>query len=201
MAYISVTNALNDNSATSDITLVGTNFTDITNGLSDGTKDINVAGITAAGTVSFSAGNMAIEGKAVDIVQVGKIGIADNDTSTLTFAFVPSKIVVNYSECNDGPGGAFGRTTGQCVITITGTDTFTSNLNHISRMSQSDFINRVDVGSSIIVRGYGGASVNSGSVIGTGTWVTATKTLTITWQETNTVTATNVVELVATAYK
>lgn len=48
MAYISVTNALNDNSATSDITLVGANFTDIVNGLSDGTKDLNVGNITAS---------------------------------------------------------------------------------------------------------------------------------------------------------
>lgn len=55
MTYISVTNALNDNSATSDITLVGTNFTDITNGLSDGTKDIKVAGVAATSVASSGA--------------------------------------------------------------------------------------------------------------------------------------------------
>ena len=54
MTYISVTNALNNNAATSDITLVGANFTDIVNGLSDGTKAINVASIALASGTAFS---------------------------------------------------------------------------------------------------------------------------------------------------
>ena len=57
MSYISVTNALNNNAATSDITQVGQNFTDVVTGLNSGTKDINVATITATtvNTTSFSA--------------------------------------------------------------------------------------------------------------------------------------------------
>jgi hypothetical protein len=60
MSYISVTNALNNNAATSDITLVGQNFTDIVNGLSDGTKDLNVGDITATSlTVTGDAKTIA----------------------------------------------------------------------------------------------------------------------------------------------
>lgn len=52
MANISVTNALNNNAATSDITLVGTNFSDLVNGLTDGTKDISISAGTFAGTIT-----------------------------------------------------------------------------------------------------------------------------------------------------
>ncbi len=52
MALISVTNTLDDNSATSDITLVGVNFDDLINGLTDGTKDISISKATFASTVT-----------------------------------------------------------------------------------------------------------------------------------------------------
>ena len=58
MAYTSVTWSFSNNTVT-DATKVNTNFTDIVNGLSDGTKDINVSAGTFAGAVAV-AGNFAI---------------------------------------------------------------------------------------------------------------------------------------------
>lgn len=53
MSYITVTNTF-VNSTTASATDVNTNFTDIINGLSDGTKDISVSAITAAGTATLN---------------------------------------------------------------------------------------------------------------------------------------------------
>ena len=53
MAYTAVTYTFS-NSTTADATQVNQNFTDITNGLSDGTKDISVNAITGAGTATFN---------------------------------------------------------------------------------------------------------------------------------------------------
>lgn len=58
------------NSTTADATQVNQNFTDLINGLSDGTKDLSVSAITAAGNVTFN-GNTAI-------------GNASGDTLTIT---------------------------------------------------------------------------------------------------------------------
>lgn len=57
MAYISVTNQF-QNSTLAKSADVNQNFTDITNGLKDGTKDLNVKNITASGTLTAAATNL-----------------------------------------------------------------------------------------------------------------------------------------------
>jgi len=69
MAYITVTNTL-VNGNTADAGELNTNFTDIINGTSDGSKDLNVAALTCAGNVTFN-GNTTI-------------GNATSDTITFT---------------------------------------------------------------------------------------------------------------------
>lgn len=58
------------NSTTADATQVNQNFTDIINGLTDGTKDLSISALTCAGTATFN-GNVAI-------------GNASSDTLTIT---------------------------------------------------------------------------------------------------------------------
>lgn len=53
MAYTAVTYTFS-NSTTSDATQVNQNFTDIINGLSDGTKDLSIAALTVAGTTTLN---------------------------------------------------------------------------------------------------------------------------------------------------
>jgi hypothetical protein len=53
MAFPSVTNTF-VNATASDATQVNQNFTDLINGLTDGTKSLNIAGITVSGTVTYS---------------------------------------------------------------------------------------------------------------------------------------------------
>lgn len=64
MAIPSVTNTFS-NGTTADATQVNTNFTDLINALTDGTKSITVDAITAAGNVSFQ-GNVTLGNGSVD---------------------------------------------------------------------------------------------------------------------------------------
>jgi hypothetical protein len=66
MAYITVTNTL-VNGNTADAGELNTNFTDIINGTSDGSKDLNVAALTCAGNVTFN-GNTTIGNATSDTV-------------------------------------------------------------------------------------------------------------------------------------
>ena len=58
MAYITITNTFT-NGTSADATQVNTNFTDIVNGLSDGTKSINMDQGTFAGACTFN-GNVTL---------------------------------------------------------------------------------------------------------------------------------------------
>jgi hypothetical protein len=69
MAYMTVTNTL-VNGNTADAGELNTNFTDIINGTSDGSKDLNIAALTCAGNVTFNANTT--------------IGNATSDTVTFT---------------------------------------------------------------------------------------------------------------------
>lgn len=85
MATISVTHTL-ANGATIDADELNTNFTDLTDGLSDGTSDISVAAITAAGAVSLN-GNVTL-------------GNASTDDITLTGSLastIPIKTTASYA--------------------------------------------------------------------------------------------------------
>lgn len=75
MAYPSVSYTFS-NSTTADATQVNQNFTDLINGLSDGTKDLSISAITAAGNATFN-GNTTI-------------GNASSDDFTLTASLASS---------------------------------------------------------------------------------------------------------------
>ena len=54
MGYLVITNTFS-NGATSDATAVNTNFTDVVNATSDGTKNFNISALTCAGSATFNA--------------------------------------------------------------------------------------------------------------------------------------------------
>lgn len=60
------------NSTTADATQVNQNFTDIINGLTDGTKDLSVSALTAAGTATFN-GNVAIGNSSSDTLTITSV--------------------------------------------------------------------------------------------------------------------------------
>jgi len=68
MAAITVTNTFS-NGTTADATQVNTNFTDIINGLSDGTKDVSISALTCAGAATLN-GNMVFGNAAADTITV-----------------------------------------------------------------------------------------------------------------------------------
>ncbi len=135
-------------------------------------------------------------------------GIEDSDTEVFTFDFEPKYIVLQYN------GGSryistleVGSVTGTSNIEITTTDTITQTTN-VARTYRSSFTvpDETIAGTavqSISLYLYGGQnSVGSvASVIGTGTWVSSTHTLTITFQETNTDTSYSKFYVTATAYR
>lgn len=131
MTDISVTNSLDDNAATSDITLVGTNFDDVINGLTDGTKDIAVAttnatklvatvastqSITAAGGISGSGTYLKVSGNG------GAINITANPQisagSTGQIIIVEGQSDTNTVKLDDGTG-----------LLLSGAQSFTLGLN------------------------------------------------------------------------
>lgn len=67
MAFVSVTYTfVNDTAA--DATAVNTNFSDVIAGLSDGTKDLNIAALTLSGTATFN-GSSIFGNSSVDDIQ------------------------------------------------------------------------------------------------------------------------------------
>jgi hypothetical protein len=103
MAYISVTNALNNNAATSDITLVGQNFTDIVNGLSDGTKDLNIGVLTCASITQVKTNTIVEDttaaGVTIDSVLLKDGGItATATTNTLAKRVILQKVLTGQNE-------------------------------------------------------------------------------------------------------
>lgn len=206
MSNISITNPTILNSETSNVTKLTANDNDIVNGLTDGTKDISVSAATFASTVTVGAGNMAIEGKSVDVVRLQNSNIATSDIDTVVFDFVPSKITFTYlmsgtSADTNGPGG----NSGQGIITITGTDTATVLMDnmYIRDVSSAAFSTGINVGSTTeIFHLTNGTSGGASSVSGAMTsWTTATKTLLITYTVTNCTDASNIVSAIFTAYK
>lgn len=87
VAYASVTYTFS-NSTTADATQVNQNFNDIINGLSDGTKDLSVSAITAAGNVTFN-GNTTV-------------GNASSDDFTLTASLASSVPIKTHNSFDIG---------------------------------------------------------------------------------------------------
>ena len=151
-----------------------------------------------------------VESKCIDIVQLSNLDIVATDTDALTFDFVPSKIVIEYNAKCVGADDCHGHTNGQAVITITGTNTFTSNMNcaeihwdartNVKNIQTDRKIN--DTTNILYFRGGLSDASNIGEVFATGVWNTAGKTLTLTYSQSGTLTtAATFVALIATAYK
>jgi len=173
-----------------------------------GTKGIQDSGITVddsnnisgVGTLSCGALTATLNSTTFEVLTGSNTGIADSDTDSLVFSFVPSKIIVHYNVKTVGTGGYVGVAKGDCTIIITGTDTMTSQLYGISTWDGNGYptFSHDSSTNSYIVNGN---SHNSSTVYATGTWTTATKTLALTYQETGTTTGSNIVSWTAIAYK
>src|SRR3990167_8159938 len=72
MANITVTNTFT-NSTTADATQVNTNFTDIINGTSDGTKDFSISALTCAGTATLNGAVTLGNASGDDITVTGSL--------------------------------------------------------------------------------------------------------------------------------
>lgn len=167
-------------------------------------KKMSRANLIQSENIVMAAGksiDSALEGKSIDIVQVSDSAIIDNDTLDFVFDIVPSKIVINFSGACERTTSGVGHTTGSSILTITGTNTFTSNMNYVSQRGNGSNIGGGSNDSTNVCYLLGGTAGSSGTVAGTATWTTATKTLRITWQETSTITANTVFQAIATAYK
>lgn len=83
MAYTTVTYTFS-NSTTADATQVNQNFTDLINGLSDGTKDLSVSALTAAGTATLNGnvnlGNSSSDDLTITAALAGSVSVKTNAT-------------------------------------------------------------------------------------------------------------------------
>jgi hypothetical protein len=147
-----------------------------------------------------------VEGYSIDVVQASDLNIALNDTISLTFPFVPNVITIDYSSrvqhslmLNDG------HTTGHSLVSITGIDTMTCNTNYTALINNAAvFDSRYgqNNNASVVVLYGGNDGVNDSYIYGVGSWVTATKTLTLTFSTVaNTNDATSYIEILAIAYR
>lgn len=91
MAAVAVTYTFS-NSTTADATQVNQNFTDIINGLSDGSKDISVNAVTAAGNLSVSGNTTLGNATADDITVTGSLASSIPIKTTNTYDFGSSTL-------------------------------------------------------------------------------------------------------------
>lgn len=108
MANITVTYSFT-NATTADASQVNTNFTDIINGTSDGTKDFSINALTCAGTATFN-GNVAI-------------GNASSDDLTVTASLASTLPIKTNTSFDIGSS-----TKGLANLYMGGSSTFTAKL-------------------------------------------------------------------------
>lgn len=157
----------------------------------------------AKGVKGAAAGDVA-HGFIMSLVQAGDIGLATNDTIALTFAFVPSKIVIDYNlVTSHDTSYEKGFTSGHCLVTITGTDAMTHVLHSLNFHDSNSILDtNWDISETTnLIRGYGGVDASDAAlVVATGVWVTATKTLTLTFTITNSYSIYNAIGIMAIGY-
>ena len=167
-------------------------------------KDVtqaNLTDLTDGGATTLHS--HAHLGTLVDVVQGYDAGIATNDTIVLTFAFIPSKIVLAYSGVvTHDTTGEDGHTTGHTIVTITGTDTYTKNAGSVSFTELSNGSHYpYGITGDYLIYMYGGSDVSDAAIVtASGAWVTATRTLTLTFTIANADANYNKIEILATAY-
>ncbi len=168
----------------------------------DNAGNIGCGAITSTGAIQ---GELLGASGSIDVVQGSDINIITNDTLVLTFAFVPTKIDLRFSGTTiHDTSFEYGHTTGNCLVTITGTDTLTVVMNATTFYNnnggmdtariQNDTTNTVK-----LTGGYDGA--DQCTIVGVGTWDTGNKQLTITFTAANAHATLNFAELMAVAYR
>lgn len=167
---------------------------------------VTAGNIDSTGKVEADRLLGGIEGYSIDVVQASDSNIALNDTWDLVFLFEPSVIVLDYStRMKHDTTLEVGHTTGHCVITVTGVDTITSNLNITSIYDNngSMAMTAIQDNTTRVLWAYGGNDGADDSLINaSATWDTGTHTLTITFVTvSNTLDSNNYIEMVATAYR
>ena len=147
----------------------------------------------------------------IDIVQFSNLTIASTNTDSLVFAFVPSKIVLN----SNGIGrhdttNEHGQSTCLAILTVTGTDTITTNTNCSALIENGPaettgmaFVTIQDGTTNAIVIHGGYDLTDVCTMVAAPTWTTSTKTLLLTWTVTDCASTAGVTYAhgVATAYK
>jgi hypothetical protein len=164
-----------------------------------------VSGYITAESLTGSIMNSSLETR-----RYQNVGIATGDPAdTLVFAFVPTKIILNFkgTAVRVDPYQA-GANDGMTVITITGTNTYTSILDSVCAYwnmrttNQMSAVTRAGDEVNVIYLFTGNDPGNiQGTCIGVATWTTATKTLSITYTATNCNNASTVLLVTATAYR
>ena len=124
-------------------------------------------------------------------------GMVDSDTVTAVFGFEPKTISFTYiAQVQDGTNGFWGKTDGVGVITVTGTDTITIDFSYVNgywHNSDVEFRCVSAHSTALTLKMLSGKTgiLAQDYVDGALTWDSSTHTLTITWNETDTVTASN----------
>jgi hypothetical protein len=106
MAAPSVTHTF-ANSTTADATQVNTNFTDIINGITDGTKDLSISALTCAGNATFN-GNVTLGNSGADDITVtGSLASSIPVKTTYSYDIGTSTIGIRKIYFGSDDSGAF----------------------------------------------------------------------------------------------
>ena len=124
MAYISVSNSFANNSV-ADATAVNTNFSDIINGTSDGTKDISVAGITGAtGSSQTFNGNVTIGATSAKDLTINA-SLASSIAIKTTYSYDIGSSTIGLKRAYFGSIDSAAKTTVVIAGTVATSNTFT----------------------------------------------------------------------------
>jgi hypothetical protein len=155
MAYYSYTYTL-VNATTADASQVMQNFTDALNGISDGTKDINVNAITAAGAASITGA--ATVGGALSVTGNVTLGNASSKDVTITGSLassIPIKTTATYDigDATHGLRAAYlGLTTFTTKLATAVTTSYTFTFPAIASAKAGMSLVSTDTASSTIFR-------------------------------------------------
>lgn len=122
MANITVTNTFS-NSTTADAAQVNTNFTDIINGTSDGTKDFSISALTCAGAATLNGAVTLGNATADDITVTGSLSSSIPIKTTNLYDIGSATLGLRSAYISDDGGAA--RTTRLLGATVAASWTFT----------------------------------------------------------------------------
>jgi|2_EtaG_2_1085320.scaffolds.fasta_scaffold05695_4 hypothetical protein len=162
--------------------------------------------INAVGSKSGVIGTTA--SGLVDVVKLTDTSMANSDTLSFVFAFVPSEIhLVSIGKSKHDTSNEQGYTTCDALITVTGIDTVsvaldqTTLVNNTAAVLSPESSFGITSGDSVyLVGGYDGTDWCT--IEANTTWTTSTKTMLLTWENSANYTAGGCYcRLTATAYK